>query len=109
VIFVYICYQRQSLGAIAAEPIPDSRVIVEEPTDSRKDGAANRLLLAAEMILEKLVPGDIACVDAWNSVVHQQFCVKLRHASGSRDSRLPTRGYSGPQDEVDKLASSPVL
>ena len=23
--------------------------------------------------------------DAWNSVVHQQFCVKLRYAGGSRD------------------------
>lgn len=56
-------------------------MFVEGPPDNRKDGDANRLLLAAEMILEKLVPGDIACVDAWNSTVHQQFCVELRHAA----------------------------
>lgn len=56
-----------------------------ETSQARKHGATDRLLLAAQMILEKLVPRDIASVYAGNSVVHQQLRIELRHAGCSRN------------------------
>ena|SRR5882672_9967438 len=38
------------------------------------------------MIFEKLVPSNVTSIHAGNSVVHQQFCIELRHTCGSRNS-----------------------
>jgi hypothetical protein len=59
IILINICYQGQSSGTITAKPIPNSPVLHKRVSQRSKYGAADRLLLAPEMILEKLVPGDI--------------------------------------------------
>src|SRR5680860_796601 len=38
------------------------------------------------MVFEKLVPSNVTSIHARNSVVHQKFCIELRHACRSRNS-----------------------
>ena len=52
----------------------------------RKYGPADCLLLAARMIFDEFVPGDVAGIHAGNSMVHQQLCIELRHAGYGRNS-----------------------
>ena len=52
------------------KPVPKARSLGERFTESGEHRAADCLLLAAEVILEKLVPGDITRIHAGNGVVH---------------------------------------
>jgi hypothetical protein len=62
IILINICYQGQLSGTITAKPIPNSPVLHKRVSQRSKYSAADRLLLAPEMILEKLVPGGMARV-----------------------------------------------
>ena len=69
------CSQDHLSRGARAKPIPDCRRVAEGLFQSREHGAADSLLLGAEMILKKLMPGDVTSVNARNGMVHQQLRV----------------------------------
>src|SRR5215471_14872465 len=51
----------------------------------RNYSTADGLLLAAQMFLEKLVPGDVPGVHARDGVIHQKLGIELGNAGRCRD------------------------
>jgi hypothetical protein len=79
--------QKSCSSSAPAPTKPRSRTssIDERGAQRRKDGAPDRLLLAAQVAFKKLVPSNVAGVHAGKGVVHQQLGVDLTYASSHGD------------------------
>jgi hypothetical protein len=49
-----------------SEPISQGGVLREHLTDSREHSGADRLLLAAQVVLKQFVAGNVAGIHAWD-------------------------------------------
>ena len=83
--------QRSWPGCTWAEPASQSLISYKQASQRRKNSAADRLLLPAQVVLNKLVPSDVASVYTWDRVVHQKLGIDLGNTGDRRDGseRLP--------------------
>jgi hypothetical protein len=76
---------------------------VTQGVDASKDGAADCLLLLAQMVAEKLMPSDVASIHARDGVVHEELGVDFRDAGGCRNGAKSLPKIIAPLGELTPI------